>query len=88
MVYYKPIKVSIDTSKLAKVIIDMVMQHYGLLDSIIIDREAIFISKFWFLLCYFFGIKRQLSIAFHPQTNEQTEQQNSTIKAYLCIFEN
>ena len=69
MVYYKPVKVTINTLELAEVIIDMVVQHHGLLDSIISDWKSIFTSKFWSSLCYFLGIKRQLSTAFHPQTD-------------------
>ena len=58
MVHYELVKVTIHDSRLAKVIIDMVVQYHDLLDSIISDRGAIFLSKFWFSLCYFFGIKQ------------------------------
>ena len=57
MVHYEPVKVTIDTPGLAEVIIDVVIQYHDLLDSIISDREAIFTSKFWSLLCYFLDIK-------------------------------
>ena len=70
MVYYKLVKVTINAPGLAKVIIDVVVQHYGLPNSIISDREAISTSKFWSLLCYFLDIKQQLSTVFHPQTDE------------------
>ena len=83
MVYYEPVKVTIDAPGLAKVIIDAIIQHYGLPDSIVIDRGSLFTSKFWSSLCYFLGIKRKLSTAFHPQTDGQTERQNSTMEAYL-----
>ena len=88
MVHYEPVKVTIDHSGLAKVIIDVVVPHHGLSDSIISDRGAIFTFKFWSSLCYFLGIKRRLSIVFHPQTNGQTERQNSTIEVYLHAFVN
>lgn len=57
MVYYKLVKVIINTARLAEVIINMVVQHYSLSDFIISDYRAIFTSKFWFLLCYLFGKK-------------------------------
>ena len=58
IVYYKLIKVTINIPKLVKIIIDMMVQYYGLPNSIISNRGAIFTSKFWFLLCYFLDIKR------------------------------
>ena len=83
MVHYELVKVTINAPGLAKVIIDVVVQHHGLPVLIISDRGAIFTSKFWSSLCYFLGIKRKLSIAFHLQTDNYTERENSTIEAYL-----
>ena len=88
MVHYELVKVTIDAPGLAEVIIDVVVRHHGLPDSIISDRGAIFTSKFWSSLCYFLGIKRRLSTAFYPQTDGQNERQNSTIEAYLRAFVN
>ena len=79
MVYYEPVKVTIDAPGLAEVIIDVVFWHYGLLNSIVTDKGSLFIPKFWSLLCYFLGVKRRLSIAFYPQIDGQTEQQNRII---------
>ena len=45
-------------------------------------------SKFWSSLCYFLGIKTKLFIAFHAQTDMQTQRQNSMMEAYLCVFVN
>ena len=88
MVHYEPVKVTIDAPGLAEVIIDVVVRHHGLPDSIVTDRGSLFTSKFWSSLCYFLGIKRKLSTAFHPQTDGQTERQNSTMEAYLRAFVN
>ena len=88
MVHYEPVKITIDAPGLAKVIIDVVVRYHGLSDSIITDWGSLFTSKFWSSLCYFLGIKRRLSTAFHPQTNGQTKRQNSIIEAYLRVFVN
>ena len=88
MVYYEPVKITIDAPDFAEVIIDVVIRHHGLPDSIVTDRGSLFTSKFWSSLCYFFGIKQRLSTAFHPAKNRQTERQNSTIEAYLRAFVN
>ncbi len=63
---------TIDTPTLAKVIIEVVVRYHSLLDSIISDWDSIFTSKFWFLLCYFLGIKQKLFTAFYLQTDGQT----------------
>ena len=57
MVHYELVNVTINASRLVKVILNMVVQHHGLLDSIVSDKGSLFTSKFWSLLCYFFGIK-------------------------------
>ena len=46
MVHYEPVKVTIDASGLAEVIIDVVMRHHSLPDSIFSDRSLVFTSKF------------------------------------------
>ena len=88
MVHYKPVKVTIDASELAEVILDVVVRYHGLPNSIVTDRSLLFTSKFWLLLRYFLGIKQRLSTAFHPQIDGQTKRQNSTMEAYLQVFIN
>ena len=58
MVHYEPVKVTIDAPGLAEVIIDVVVQHHRLPDSIMTHRSSLFTCKFWSSLCYFPGIKR------------------------------
>ena len=88
MVHYKLVKVTIDTPGLVEVILDVIVWYDGLSNSIVSDRGSLFTSKFWSLLYHFFGIKRKLSTAFHPQTNGQTKCWNSTMEAYLRVFVN
>ncbi len=86
MVYYKSVKITIDISELAKVIIDIVVCHYDISKLIVIDQSSLFLSKFWSLLCYFLKIKKKLFTAFYLQTDDQTERQKSTIEVYLRAF--
>ena len=88
MIYYKSVWVIIYTSSLAKVIINVVVRHHGLPDSIFIDQELLLTLKFWSLLCYLLGIKQKLYIAFYSQTDGQIKRQNSIIKAYIWAFVN
>ena len=88
MVHYVPVKVTINVEGLVEVIFNVVVRDHGVPESIVITRGLLFTFKFWSLLYYFLRIKRKLSIAFYPQTDGQTERQNSTIKAYLRAFVN
>ncbi len=88
MVYYELVKVTINTPGLTKVIINVVLYHHGVSESIVTDRGLLFTSKFLSLLCYFLDIKKKLLTAFHLQTDSQTKRQNSTMEAYLKAFVN
>ncbi len=46
MVYYEPVKVTIDAPGLAKVIIDVVVHHHRVPESIVTDQDLLFTSKF------------------------------------------
>ena len=83
MIYYEPVKVTINALGLAEVIFNMVVQHYRLPNLIVTNKGSFFISKFWLSLCYFLGVKRQLFTAFYSQINDQTKWQNNTMKIYL-----
>ena len=49
--------ININTSRLVEIILNMIIGHHSLLNLIIIDKNLLFISKFWLLLCYFLNIK-------------------------------
>ena len=88
IVHYKPVKININTPGVIEIIINMVVWHHDLFHSIVTNKNSLFTSKFWSLLCYFLGIKHRLSTTFHPQTDCQTKRQNSTIEVYLWAFVN
>ena len=88
IVHYKLVKITIDAPGLAEIIIEMVVHHHNLSNSIVTDQSFLFTWKFWSLLCYFLGIKRCLYTTLHSQTDGQTKKQNSTMEAYLQVFVN
>lgn len=57
IVYYKPLRTTIDVAGLAKRIIDVKISHDSFLNLFVHDRDSLFMSKFWFSPCNFFGIK-------------------------------
>ncbi len=88
IVYYKPVKVIINSLSLVEIIIKVVVRYHNFSDVIVSDRDSLFTSKFWSSLYYFPGIKQKLLTAFHLQTDGQTERYNSTIEVYLQAFIN
>lgn len=66
-VHYEPVKVIINALSQAEIIINVVVRHHQVLESIVMDQALLFTLKFWSLLYYFLVIKRKLSITFHLQ---------------------
>lgn len=53
---------------------------------IVSNRDPIFTSHFWTELFHLGGVKLNLSSAFHPQSDGQTEAVNKIIGMYLrCL---
>lgn len=67
----------------AKMFLDQVHKLHGLLESIISDRDYIFLSSFWQELFKLLETKLQFSSTYHPLTNGQTERFNSYLETYL-----
>ena len=87
---YIPVSVHITADELAEILVRKVVLRMsaGYPKSIVSDRGSVFTAKFWSALCYHLKIRRNLSTAFHPQTDGQTERQNQTLEQYLRSYIN
>jgi transposase InsO family protein len=79
---------TMDALGLAKLFLWDVVCLHGLPKTIVSDRGPQFASTFWGQTCSRLGIDPQMSKAFHPQTDGQSEQMNAGIDQYLCVFVN
>jgi transposase InsO family protein len=63
-----------------------IVRLHGIPSSIISDRDPTFTSNFWQELFKLSGVRLQMSSAFHPQSDGQTEVVNKIITLYLyCL---
>jgi hypothetical protein len=86
MAHFIPCNESIDAEQFAQLYIDNIFKHHGLPANIVSDRDKLFTSNFWKAFCQATSIKSNLSSAYHPQTDGQTERTNQTLEQYLRVF--
>jgi hypothetical protein len=79
-------KKNITAEATAKLFFEQVWVHFGIPQSIILDRDSRFLSTFWSSLYSMLDTKRTKSTTFHPQTNGQTEVVNRMIVHILCMY--
>jgi hypothetical protein len=63
-----------------------VVRAHGLPSSIISDRGSLFTSQFWKKVMEAMGTSRNLSTAFHPESDGQTERINAILEQYLRAY--
>ena len=71
--HFIPVKVTYNEEKFAKLYISEIVRLHGVPVSIISDRGTQFTSKFFRTLHVELGTRLDLSTAFHPQTDGQSE---------------
>jgi transposase InsO family protein len=86
MAHFIPTTTSADASDVADLFAQQIFRLHGLPDDIVSDRDKIFTSKFWRHFLATFNIRSNLSTAFHPQTDGQTERVNQVLEQYLRAY--
>ncbi|MBW0530071.1 hypothetical protein O181_069786 [Austropuccinia psidii MF-1] len=72
--------------ELVKIFISHVFSKHGLPVTIVSDIGSLFVSSFWTNLCQQLKISRDISTAFHPETDGQTERVNQILEQYLWMY--
>jgi transposase InsO family protein len=75
-----------DARTLARQYLDNIFRLHGLPTDIVSDRGTTFTSAWWTAFLSMLKVKPNLSTAFHPQTDGQTERIHQTLELHLRTF--
>ncbi|GKE01232.1 putative reverse transcriptase domain-containing protein [Tanacetum coccineum] len=86
---FTPMRETDSMEKLARMYLKEVVTRHGIPVSIICDREPRFASNFWRSLQKALGTSLDMSIAYHPQTDRQSERTIQTLEDVLraCVID-
>lgn len=88
MAHFIPTNDNVDAPTTVELFVNRIVSAHGLPDDIVTDRGSVFTASFTRALMEHLGITQNLSSAFHPQTDGQTERTNATLEQYLRCFSN
>ena len=84
----EPVNDTLTAEGAARVLVDRVIRNHGVPKRIVSDRGPQFNSSFMRETCRALGIGMNMSTAFHPRTDGQTERHNQEVETYLRHFIN
>ena len=87
--HFLPIREKFSPHKLAELFMNHIVSLHRVPVSIISDRDPRFTSRFWKRLMKELGVKLNLSTAFHPQTDGQSERNIQTLEdmSRSCVLQ-
>jgi hypothetical protein len=83
MAHFIPCQKSDNASHVAHLFFTEIIRLHGVLNTIVLDRDAKFLSHFWRTLWFKLGTKLLFSTTCHPQPDGQTEVVNHTLSTML-----
>ena len=81
-----PCREDMGAEAIAKLFKERVFPYTGIPTRLIFDRDTRFTSSWFKELCHVLGITQNLSMAYHPQTDGQSERTNQMMEGLLRIF--
>ena len=87
--HFLPVRTKFSLDRLAELYINEIVRLHGVPVTIVSDRDPRFTSRFWPKLQNALGATLHFSIAFHPQTDGQSERTIQTLEDMLrtCVLD-
>nr|GEW10110.1 putative reverse transcriptase domain-containing protein [Tanacetum cinerariifolium] len=87
--YFLPKKKTDSIEKLAELYLKEIVCKHGVPVSVISDRDSLFTSRFWVSLQKALGTQLDLSTAYHPKTDGQSQRTIQTLEDMLrvCVID-
>ncbi|GJV80387.1 putative reverse transcriptase domain-containing protein [Tanacetum coccineum] len=87
--YFLPMIEDYKMEKLARLYLNEIVARHGVPISIISDRDSRFTSRFWQSMQEALGTRLDMSTAYHPQTDGQSERTIQTLEDMLraCVLD-
>ncbi|GJV73683.1 putative reverse transcriptase domain-containing protein [Tanacetum coccineum] len=87
--HFLPMKKTDSIEKLAQLYLKEIVCKHGIPTSIISDRDSLFTSRFWKSLQEAMGTQLDMSTAYHPETDGQSERTIQTLEDMLraCVID-
>lgn len=84
--HFVPLKTDFTSFKVLEAFLHNVVKLHGFPKSLVSDRDKVFTSSFRKHLFKLSGTTLDMSSAYHPQSDGQTEAVNKCLELYLCCF--
>jgi hypothetical protein len=84
--HFIPVKLTHKEANIVDVYMREITRLHGIPKTIVSDRDPKFTSNFWKGLFNAFGTNLNFSIAYHPESNGQTERVNQVIENMLRMY--
>ena len=72
-IHIEPAKGTMTATEMAWLFLKIIITNHRIPKQITSDRDKLFTSKFWDMLTKLLGVDHQLTMAYQPQANSQTE---------------